>query len=87
MVSNGSDVPMSGESAHELIDRAALELGRIAAVVESIRDGFSPTMELLEAGYAIQTALVVLSDWRGGRSHQPWTGPSPFTTAKGGREP
>jgi len=52
---------MTGGKAHELIDRATVELSRIAALVESISDAFSPTVELLEAGYAIQTALVVLS--------------------------
>ena len=52
-----------------MIDRATLDLGRIAAVVESISDALPPAMELLQAGYAIQTALVVLSDWTGGRSH------------------
>ncbi len=84
---NAFDTPMTGEKAHELIDRVTLELGRIAAVVESIRDAFSPTMELLEAGYAIQTALVVLSDWTGGPSYQRWADPSPFTRAEGGWEP
>ncbi len=86
-VPNASDAAITGERARELIDRATLELGRIAAVVDSIRDGFSPTMELLEAGYAIQTALVALSEWTGGRSHQHWGDSWPFATVEGGWEP
>ena len=78
---------MTGGKAHELIDRATVELSRIAALVESISDAFSPTVELLEAGYAIQTALVVLSELTGGRSHQRWVDSSAFTTTQGGWEP
>ena len=85
-VPNSSDTLMTSGKAHELIERAALELGRIAAVVESISDGLSPTMELLEAGYAIQTALVVLSDWTGGRSNHRWVDSSLFAIEEGGWE-
>jgi hypothetical protein len=79
---NTRDAPMSGGKAHELIERATLELGRIASLVESISDAFSPTMELLEAGYAIHTALVVLSDLTSGGSHQRWADSSPPTAVE-----
>ena len=84
---NSPDTPMTSGKARELIDGATLELDRIAAVVESISDGLSPTMELLEAGYAIQTALVVLSEWTGGRGNRRWADSSLFTTEEGGWEP
>jgi hypothetical protein len=83
---NTRDAPMSGGKVREQIERATLELGRIASLVESISDAFSPTMELLEAGYAIHTALVVLSDLTGGRSPQRWADSSPPTAVEFGWE-
>ena len=56
--------PTASGKANELIDRVTFELSKIAAVIESVSDSFSPTMELFEAGHAIQTALVALTEWR-----------------------
>lgn len=50
---------------NELARKVMPELRSIAALVESAGEASVQSMELLEVGRAIQTALVVLSDWGG----------------------
>lgn len=54
---------MVGREMNELARRVMPELRSIAALVESVGGASVQSMELLEVGRAIQTALVVLSDW------------------------
>ncbi|MGH9097436.1 MAG: hypothetical protein ACRDWB_08430 [Acidimicrobiales bacterium] len=64
----GSEVPelaSDGADAIGAMHRVIAELGEIAAEVARVLAVASPTMELLEASRAIQSALVSLSDWNG----------------------
>jgi hypothetical protein len=47
-----------------VISQVTAELSTLAATVDGVSEAATPTMELLEASRAIQTALVLLNDWR-----------------------
>jgi hypothetical protein len=47
-----------------VISQVAAELSTLAATVDGVSGAAAPTMELLEASRALQTALVLLNDWR-----------------------
>jgi hypothetical protein len=55
--------PCSERRREEVMCQVVVDLSTIAAAVDGVSATSTPTMELLEAGRAIQTALVLLSDW------------------------
>ncbi|HEY1988214.1 MAG TPA: hypothetical protein VGG43_02010 [Acidimicrobiales bacterium] len=60
---------ISGDAdTSRVMHRVTAELGEIAAVVDRVSEVSPPTVELLEARRAIQSALVSLGNWNG--SHE-----------------
>jgi hypothetical protein len=63
-----TEAPGSGPDGADtggLMQRVTAELGEIAAAIARVSQTSSPTVELLEASRAIQSALVSLSNWNG----------------------
>jgi hypothetical protein len=56
---------LDGADTSGVIPRVTAELAEIAAAVARVSRTLSPTVELLEASRAIQSALVSLSNWDG----------------------
>ncbi|HWE69779.1 MAG TPA: hypothetical protein VG205_05425, partial [Acidimicrobiales bacterium] len=54
-----------GADANGAMTQVRAELRKIAAAVDRVSDISHPTMELLEASRAIQSALVSLGNWNG----------------------
>lgn len=54
-----------GADANGAMSQVRAELRKIAAAVDRVSDISHPTMELLEASRAIQSALVSLANWNG----------------------
>lgn len=52
------------------MNQVRAELRKIAAAVDRVSDISHPTMELLEASRAIQSALVSLGNWSGAASSE-----------------
>ncbi|HEX3564121.1 MAG TPA: hypothetical protein VHU17_02005 [Acidimicrobiales bacterium] len=52
------------------MNQVRAELRRIAAAVDRVSDISHPTVELLEASRAIQSALVSLGNWSGTASSE-----------------
>jgi hypothetical protein len=50
--------------ASRVMHRVTEELSEIAVAVDRVSEASHPTMELLEASRAIQSALVSLNNWR-----------------------
>jgi hypothetical protein len=57
-----------GAETNGAMNQVRAELRRIAAAVDRVSDLSHPTMELLEASRAIQSALVSLGNWSGAAS-------------------
>jgi hypothetical protein len=62
------DVTTGNVDISPIMDRVTAELNDIAAAVDRVSEVSHPTVELLEASRAIQSALVSLSNWNG--SHE-----------------
>jgi hypothetical protein len=60
---NAFDTYVTKIDRHGLMSQVTAELKAIAATVDRIADAYPPTVELLEASHAVQTALVLLNDW------------------------
>ena len=61
---NAFDTNVTKIDRHGLMCQMTAELRAIAATVDRVSDACPPTVELLEASHAIQTALVLLNDWK-----------------------
>jgi hypothetical protein len=59
-----------GADTNGAMNQVRAELRRIAAAVDRVSDISHPTMELLEASRAIQSALVSLGNWSGAASSE-----------------
>ncbi|HEX3839190.1 MAG TPA: hypothetical protein VHU85_00215 [Acidimicrobiales bacterium] len=57
-----------GAETNGAMNQVRAELREIAAAVDRVSDLSHPTMELLEASRAIQSALVSLGNWSGSTS-------------------
>ena len=66
----GPDAEMGNGDTSGVMQRVTAELGEIAAEIARVIATASPTMELLEASRAIQSALVSLSSWNGSREER-----------------